>query len=109
MRRMVTNAEIEKLGGTKLYKHKATFYVNIDGDDISVKAEFITANGESLAGETIEIMAPIGGILIYDYTYYPLFYLDEYSCFFYNTDSQEIAYFAVGGSGKFSADIVEAL
>ena len=109
MRRMVTNAEIEKLGGTKLYKHKVSFDVSGDEEDIEVDAEFITASGESLAGKSIEAMAPIGGILTYDYTYCPLFYLDAYACLFYNINYQEISYLSVSGSGKFSADTVEAL
>ena len=54
MRRMVTDAEIEKLGGTKLYKHVAYGDFNSQGDICSIKFELITTRKESLNGVLID-------------------------------------------------------
>ena len=52
MRRMVTNAEIEKLGGTKLYKHTVKLDTDIqDEEPFEVTLEIISLSNESFAGK----------------------------------------------------------
>ena len=67
MRRMVTSAEIEKLGGTKLYKHTVTLKENMSGDIETIKMVFITLSSESLAGTDIyELSDFISGYKVVD-------------------------------------------
>jgi hypothetical protein len=108
MRRMVTNAEIEKLGGTKLYKHNVTFHMGWSGDYGPVEAEFVTTDGESLAGKSSDIEF-LSGTLSYNYNYHPIIYISNYNIVFYSMDNYEISGDAEIENGKFLTDTVEAL
>ena len=67
MRRMVTNAEIKKLGGTKLYKHTVTLEENMQGDVEEIEMVFITTSSESLANTDIyELNDFISGYKVVD-------------------------------------------
>jgi len=108
MRRMVTDAEIEKLGGTKLYKHNVTFNMGWGGEYEPVRAEFVTTDGESLAGKSSDIEF-LSGTLTYNYNYHPIFYVTSTYLYFYNMDNNEISVDAEIENGKFLTDTVEAL
>lgn len=116
MRRMVTNKEIEKLGGPKLYKHVAYGDWNAQGDIISVKFEFITTRKESLNGVLINSFTNFinGWISQYDQGEwgYPGAILSKEEIYFYNAVHQEISYLDTSytpSEGKFESDTVTEL
>lgn len=116
MRRMVTNAEIEKLGGTKLYKHTVTLEENMSGDVEEIEMVFITTSSESLANTDIyELNDFISGYKVVDgedgyigfvlgkqlYTSL-IYYMDSYS-------GSIVALDTYGTTEKFLTDKVEVL
>lgn len=109
MRRMVTNAEIEKLGGTKLYKHTVTFNFGWTGEYEEVEADFITLSGESLAGKSANIEF-LSGILTYNYMYHPIIFINSgTTLIFFNVDNNELSADGEIENGKFLTDTVEVL
>lgn len=54
MRRMVTQEQLNSLGGSKLYKHTVTFGIDVGEEEPwIVTAIFVTNDGDSLLGQEV--------------------------------------------------------
>ena len=106
MRRMVTNAEIEKLGGTKLYKHTVTIKIELDEEEYTRTITLINTIGTSLVGQDMP-EDTLSGMMEHDYAYNPVIYTSASEIIWYYTEGHE--WMETYLIGKILTDTVVAL